>query len=219
MDIEFEEGYAFILEGDTEKIFYKILLEYWCNQVGAVLERSVDEILPDVVYWLKINGKQKLLKFHVVNTVTQMPRAGAWFNNNCISKYAGIQHQWYAFLCYDKDDYKEDVSKFYEGDWDILRRSLKNAEQVVDMTAAADIEDIFLQDLEGVCRFIGIDIPSEVVGKKGKVKLKKLFRQGGKTYHEGKRAELLIRSLDMERIIASKIVAFDVMKNIIFKMS
>lgn len=218
MDIEFDEGYAFVLEGDTEKIFYKVLLEYWCSQVGAVLERLVDEISPDVVYLLKINGKQKLLKFHVVNTVTQMPRAGAWFNNNCINKYTGV-HKWFAFLCYDKDDYKEDVSKFYEGDWEILRRSLKHAEKVIDMAASADVEDIFLQDIEGVCSFIGIDVPTEIPGKKGKAKLKGLFRLGNKTYHEGQRAEPLIRSLNMERIIDSQIVAFDVMKSIIFKMS
>ena len=45
-------------------------------------------------------------------------------------------------------DIKEEISKFYEGDWAILRSSLKRATQIFDIAASADIEDIMLIDLK-----------------------------------------------------------------------
>lgn len=73
----------------------------------------------------------------------------------------------------------------------------KKAKAVHDIAAAADIEDIILSDIDGVSSFLGSSSTMELpTGSKGKAKLKKLFRQVGKTYHEGKRARALIDSLD-----------------------
>ena len=63
--------------------------------------------------------------------------------------------------------------------------------------------------------FIDIYIPT---GNKGKVKLKKLFRQVGKTYHEGKRARALIDSLDMQKIIDTSSAPLAVIENILFEL-
>lgn len=216
MGNEFTKGFAFILEGATEKEFYLALLEHFCKKYDAKLTRIVDAESPDIVYELSCKEKIYLLKFNVVNTVTQMPRAGKWFSSQCISKY-GSGHEWAVFLCYDKDDYKEDISKFHEGDWAILRQSLKKAKTVTDVAAAADIEDVMLCDLESVCSYLGCAVPESLRGLKGKVKMKHLFRANGKTYHEGVRARPLIDALNMETLIAKNIVPLKEIECSIFK--
>lgn len=58
-----------------------------------------------------------------------------------------------------------------------------------------------LCDLEGVCKFLGIPVPEKLVGRKGKAKMKMLYRSCGLTYHEGERALSLIQALDFEQIM------------------
>ena len=121
-----------------------------------------------------------------------MPHSSRWFISQCKNKHRDVG-SWIVFLCYDLDNYKNDITKFYEGDWVNLRTSLKKkAKAVHDIAAAADIEDIILSDIEGISRFLGspntMALPT---GSKGKAKLKKLFRQANRTYHEGKRARTL----------------------------
>lgn len=216
MEKEFSRGCAFIFEGETEKVFYISFLEYLCKKHSANLER-VEELdsAPNIEYNLKKADETILFKFHVVNTVTQMPRAGTWFNTQCHDKYKG-KLEWNVFLCYDTDDYTEDVSKFQEGDWDVLRKSLKKAKDVIDVAASADIEDIMLLDKEGICRYLGCDDFDEPRGRKGKVKMKNLFRDHQMVYHEGKRAKELIDSLDMEVLIEKNFVPLGIIEEILF---
>lgn len=215
MDRSFEKGFAFILEGDTEKEFYFSFLRFLCQKHGAKLSRTVNKPAPDINYELKTDDGVFLIKFNVVNTITQVPRTGKWFNSQCAGKY-DPEMDWYVFLCYDKDDYKEDISKFHEGDWAVLRKSLKRAKEIIDVAAAADIEDVMLQDIEHICRYIGCEPPSVLKGGKGKIKLKNLFRDHGRYYHEGKRAKDLIDSLDMNTLIESNIVPLKEIERLLF---
>lgn len=219
MNIEFTDGYAFILEGDTEKEFYLAFLEYLCNKHSAKMERIIDEDSPDIIYLLRVGDTARLIKFHVANAITQIPNAGRWFNTQCVNKYRP-NHNWYVFLCYDMDCYKYEISKYFEGDWEYLRKALTKAKQVVDMCAAADIEDVMLCDIKGICNFIGCAVPEySLKGSKGKVKLKNLFRQNGITYHEGKRSRPLIDALDMEVIISANLVPLQEIERIVFGTS
>lgn len=106
-----------------------------------------------------------------------------------------------------------------ERDWDTLRKQLKNKAQIVaDMAAAADIEDLLLQDINGISNFLGssavLNVPT---GRKGKTKMKKLYRLMNKTYHEGARAREMIDSLDMQLIIDSDFVPLKEIELAIFK--
>lgn len=94
---------------------------------------------------------------------------------------------WTVYLCYDTDSSSSNISKFYEGDWKILRQELENskATTIVDLAASADIEDIMLYDIESVLTFLGIAMPVKLVGRKGKAKMKALYRKAGRAYHEG----------------------------------
>lgn len=215
MEKKYKYGYAFVLEGDTEKEFYYALLEHLCKKHDATISRIVDTTSPDISYELQMGDEVVLIKFNTVNTITQVPRTGKWFNIQCVSKY-GSGILWYVFLCYDKDDYKEDISKFHEGDWAVLRKSLKKAKQIVDVAAAADIEDVMLQDINHVCHFLGCSPPVTLVGKKGKSKMKNLFKEHGMYYHEGKRARDLIGALDMDFLIDINIVPLKEIERLLF---
>ena len=201
MDDAFGSGLAFILEGDTEKEFYLSFLDFLCRKHGATFERKLLDDTPDVIYMIQKASERILVKFHNVTSISNMPRAGRWFTSQCASYYKG-KHNWYVFLCYDTDNYKNDVTNFHEGDWAALRTRLKRATRIIDVAAAADIEDVMLQDLAGVCNFLGC-APSGVVlrGSKGKKKMQRLFREHGAYYHEGIRAKPLIDSLDMQLLI------------------
>lgn len=218
MSNKYEEGIAFILEGDTEKEFYLSLLEFLCKKHDGILERQLDcSNSPDIIYTLKTPSRHLLIKFNTVNTVAQMPHSSRWFISQCKNKHRDVG-SWIVFLCYDLDNYKNDITKFYEGDWVNLRTSLKKkAKAVHDIAAAADIEDIILSDIEGISRFLGspntMALPT---GSKGKAKLKKLFRQANRTYHEGKRARTLIDSLDMQKIMDTSLAPLTMIESVIF---
>lgn len=207
-------GFAFILEGDTEKEFYLSFLEFLCRKHGATLLRTTEEASLDIVYRMKKDDKECLIKFHTVNTVSQVSRAGKWFQSQCLKKY-GSKMNWSVFLCYDLDAYTADISKFNEGDWAALRASLNRADQILDIAAAADIEDVMLQDIEGICKYLNGTCPNELKGRKGKAKMKKLFLFNDKYYHAGKRARALIDSLDMEKLIRGNLVPLGAMEQMI----
>ena len=215
----YEIGIAFILEGDTEKVFYLSLLNYLCGKYGAKLEKYTNCSDPDIVYNIKKCEKTVLIKFKVVNTVSQMPSSSKWFHTQCYNKYTELDG-WTVFLCYDTDNYKDDVSKFYEGDWIVLRNELaKIAKNVVDIAAAADIEDVLLEDIGGISTYLGSDTELTIPnGKKGKSKMKLLFRSMGNSYHSGERAKALIDKLDMQLLIDKDLVPLKEIEKVIFEL-
>lgn len=102
--------------------------------------------------------------------------------------------------------YSSDTTKFHDGDWEMLRKSIAPiALKVVDMATEADIEDVILCDLLGVPSSLGPSPDTKVPpGNKGETRLKKLYRKvaPNKTYHSGERAKDLVSHLDMTRIRA-----------------
>ncbi len=216
MGTEYEKGYAFIFEGDTEKEFYMVLLQYLCNKYSASFTRILDEKEPDIAYELMTELGISVVKFHTVNAITQMPRAGDWFKASCVNKYKN-KCEWSVFLCYDQDSNDECISKFNSGDWETLSNDLKRAGRIIDMAASADIEDIMLEDLENICAYLGCDVPESLKGRKGKVKIKNLFRDNGSFYHEGERARPIIEALNMEYLIQASKLPLQEVENVIFK--
>lgn len=205
MKERFEKGIAFILEGETEKVFYLSLLKHLCKKYdGVSISKQTDSNTGEIFYTLGTDECKVLIMFHVVGTISQITNSGSWFEKRCYGKHKGLE--WVIFLCYDTDNYTPNISKFYEGDWLELRKAIAKRKScsIIDLAAQADIEDIMLLDVDGVFRFL--DLPAGVIpsGAKGKSKMKKIFRQKGpgSAYHEGARAEKLINALDMDRMIA-----------------
>lgn len=204
MEEKYTSGIAFILEGDTEKIFYRVMIEHFVRKhVGAKFEKSTDSNTGEIYYTLSFEQFIVLIKFNVVGTVSQITNSGEWFNNLCFGKHKHLD--WTVFLCYDTDSYNNDITKFYDGDWAELRKSIQKHKRccVIDLAAQADIEDIMLIDSDNVFKYLNMNPTTIPSGSKGKRKMKKIFRLKGRgvAYHEGDRAEKLIYSLDFDKII------------------
>ncbi len=197
---DYERGLAFIVEGDTERVFYEEYLEKLCSERGLAIEKNVEA--RQNLYVVSDGNRSIVAIIHNVSSVTQMTNSVTWFRLSCLREYGDTP--WHVFLCYDADSYSEVITEFYEGDWLRLRKAIeKEAESVTDLAAKADIEDVMLYDKEGVLAFLGLDPETEVpFGRKGKAKMKKLYRMVAinNSYHEGDRARALIRSLDMGKI-------------------
>ncbi len=199
----FNKGVAFILEGTTEKVFYLELLKFFQKKHPEVdFIRNLDDNTGEISYILQKASTKVLIKFNVVGTISQVINSGEWFVNRCLQPHKGIH--WTTFLCYDTDNYTPNISKFYEGDWKELRKKItKGRNDIIDIAAQADIEDILLIDLEGIYHYLGLPVEELPSGGKGKSKMKKIFRKKGVgfAYHEGERALPLIQALDLEKIV------------------
>ncbi|MBE5953889.1 MAG: hypothetical protein E7257_06980 [Lachnospiraceae bacterium] len=212
----YTEGIAFILEGATEKVFYKEYLKYLSTldeKASLIRDKSAEN--GEIVFCWKCEDKNVLIKFYVVGTITQVAHSGKWFRNMCCKKH---NIPWTVYLCYDTDSSNSNISKFYEGDWNLLRQEIYEAKTstIVDLAASADIEDIMLYDIENILTFLGITMPEKLVGRKGKAKMKALYRRAGKTYHEGERAKDMISKLDFDNITKNAPIKLDVlMKHIL----
>lgn len=213
MSCEFTKGIAFILEGATEKVFYRSFLQWLAeNNEGCSFDKIENTDIGEIAFEWKSGDGSVLIKFNIVGAVTQLIHSGKWFANTCARKY---KIPWQVFLCYDTDSPDKDISKFYEDDWKLLRDELKKAKakEIVDLAASADIEDVMLVDLEGICKYLGIPVPTEHKGRKGKAKMKALYRSCGNTYHEGEKSADMVESLDFYKIINEGPIRLDVLRD------
>ncbi|BAK44978.1 hypothetical protein [Eggerthella sp. YY7918] len=214
-----QQGVALIVEGTTEKVFYQVYLEYCClHYSGFQIERQfINGDLSFIVKGPDCEGC--LVVFHSMDTITQMPNAGAWFKNVCKASFATLP--WRVFLCYDSDEYHYPVTKFHEGDWERLREEIGlDAEGIYDLTAEADIEDVMLCDYEGVLSWLGL--PADTVrpsGRNGKSCMRNLFRLSGErgAYHTGERSRPLVEALDMNAIERAALVDLRTLRQVIFE--
>lgn len=201
----YNSGLALIMEGATEKFFYLEILRYICKKHNITISKEKFDSMTLLEYYeLSKDNVVILLNIKNAETITQMTNQFEWFKNFCADKHPKIN--WNVFLCYDTDG--NSISIFHESDWNDLRTQInkfRNVNVLVDCRANMDIEDIFLIDIDGIKKFLGISKNTEIVlrGKKGKAKLKNLYNDYApdKRYHEGKRALPLIQSLNLQKII------------------
>ena len=210
---------SFIFEGDTEKIFYLTLLQHLCKKhPGFSLSKESSPSTGEVYYVLKSEKEQILIKTYVVGTVSQLTNSSAWFTSKCHASFKNLE--WTVILCYDTDEYLSSFSKYQEGDWKELRKSLKKnrAKKIIDMAAKADIEDTMLLDIEGIFSFLEMPICAIPSASKGKWRMKKLFRLKGRgiAYHEGERARPLIESLNFDKIMIKSQLPFSELERLCF---
>ncbi len=216
----FAAGVAFIYEGQTEKAFYSSIIEHYLHKhYGYSIEKQEETDPEDFRYTISNKERSIVLKEHIAgHGVAQASHIPAnWFRNNCYRRYGEIA--WTVFLCYDTESHTYDITQFYEGDWAELRKSIEENDNtiLIDLASSADIEDTMLLDFEGVCRFLGIAHGVLPSGRKGKVKMKRLFRSVSQTYHEGERAKPLIASLDKSVIIGKSAIPFYHIEQVCFK--
>jgi len=216
---DFIRGVAFIFEGDTEHIFYNSMLQYLADKnEGFRIVKEIDQPTSDYRYIISNDNQSVVVRMYTVGTIISHTSAAArWFKSNCKQAHKGIA--WTVFLCYDTDSHNSDASQFQEGDWKDLRKAiLKNKRtEIIDLAAQADIEDLMLLDIDGVCDFLGIPTVQIPQARKGKAKMKKLFRDNKEYYHEGERAVYLINHLDKDVIISKASIPLCSIEDVCFK--
>lgn len=206
----YDAGVAFIVEGQTEEEFYRQYLFWAClNHHGSYIREGRD--LGEVCYVVCNEGRETLVKFMSMNSISQITNSGAWFLRSCAARHLGIP--WHVFLAYDTDGHSAPVSQFHEGDWAALRGEIgASAASVTDLAAEADIEDVMLLDAEGVLAFLGLPLDTKIpAGGKGKSKMRRLHRMVSvrNAYHEGSKAGPLIKSLDMGLVASRSSIPFE----------
>ena len=192
-DEGYVKGLAFVVEGPTERVFYHEYLQWCCaKKPGTVMEQ-----LPNKDFAIRAKGGDILVRFNVKGSVSSVPNAMNWVRSICLA----ADMPWTVVLCYDTDG---DASLNLDTRaWRRFRQDLAEMKlPVIDLAADADIEDVMLVDIEGVRRFLGLDSSIEPHGRKGKAKLKSLYKAVDVTqpYKSGERARNLIRNLSFDII-------------------
>lgn len=177
-------------EGETEIEFY----DYLINKVkenNNVEKFNADKIIKKTLKEISKFDKKLINKFQY----------------DILPKYGDYEIT--VFLCYDTDVF-EDCQKPVV-DWQKVEKELLNygVKKVNHIKANKCIEDIFLLDIPGICKYLNIDPIKNINGINGVDKMKKLFLKGNRIYQKGYKCEGFIKHLDIDYILKKKRVMFE----------
>lgn len=196
-DIDLE--IAFICEGETEEVFYKTLVQKYSMIMKA--EHYGNDNLDGTAIIIRTEEKSVRISFKCTSTCSQITNQVEWIRNEYADKIRN--RDICIYICYDTDSYREDITRFEEGDWEYFIKQIEKISgeiNIIQLAAKAQIEDIMLIDKNGIKKYLGlteIAIPNK---SKGKYKMREVFKQANKCYREGYRSERFINSLDFEYI-------------------
>lgn len=176
-------------EGETECEFYDKLL-YELKTIYKIDRFDVDKIIKQCLKGITKFDKKLLKKFEY----------------DIKTKYS--EYEIIVFLCYDTDVF--DFNAKPPVNWDDVDAKLKRlgAKEVYHIKAEKCIEDIFLIDTIGICKYLNIPQVKKVNGQNGVEKMKNLFMRGNRIYQKGFSCEGFINSLDISLILKEKQVVF-----------
>ncbi|SHK96327.1 hypothetical protein [Hespellia stercorisuis] len=86
--------------------------------------------------------------------------------------------------------------------WNDVKNELENngASKIIHVQAKRSIEDWFLNDIEGILKFLRLNKKTKVSGKNGYDKLQRLYKQANKVYFKGIQSDGMIARLNIEKI-------------------
>jgi len=191
-----KKGLIVFVEGDTEKEFYKKLMEhlkgkcpgqkYPFDHVKRENAKGICNFKAGIVRKFK-NLKNQILKDE---------------NNKYESKrQKGIdKFDFYVVLAYDTDVFELDNKPPIN--WSEVEMALYNAgaKEVIHIKARQCIEDWFLSDLKGVLKFLKLSASTKLKGSNGLKRLEYAFKKANRVYIKGKAARGFIEALDIELI-------------------
>ncbi len=175
-----------LVEGDTESAFYKKVIDYIAKEKDCKFEQKIKNLKG-------IGNFQR-------SAVTQYNELRRQYQK----KEKDTDWKFHVFLCIDTD-----VFAFHSNpplDKEKLQAKLEQQECVADVhyiEARESIEDWFLEDLEGIQKYLKLKSISDSYkkGKNGADKLNLIFQKAGKVYIKGGRAKELIQHLNIPKII------------------
>lgn len=172
-------------EGETEIEFYDLLIEM-IKKNKNIKKFNVDKIIKKTLKGISKFDKKLINKFRF----------------DILPKYSDYDIT--IFLCYDTDVF-EDCQKPVVN-WQKVERELLNCgvKKVSHIKAEKCIEDIFLLDMQGICRYLNISPIKDITGINGVEKMKKIFLKGNRIYQKGYKCEGFIKHLDIDYILKKK---------------
>ncbi len=170
------------MEGETELEFYDLLLN-------------------------KIKTNYNLEKFRVDKIVKQCLKGISKFDKKLLKKFEydiKTKYKDYeisVYLCYDTDVFEYNAKP--PVNWKKVEKKLKTlgANNVYHIKAQRCIEDIFLLDLSGICKYLNINDLKNINGSNGVEKMKNLFAKGNRIYQKGFSCEGFVQSLNIDLIL------------------
>ncbi len=168
---------AFFVEGATEKEFYDFAIRYKLQKIKTKSSYQVVNLTTIGRFETKIPAKLK---------------------NEIIPKKQNTRIK--VVCCYDSDVFE--FSQNPPVNWKIVKQKVKEL-GIVDfeqIEAVHTIEDWFLKDIPGLCKYLKINEPKKLEGKTGYDKMKLLFKKGNKIYQKGSHVHKFIDFLDIDKI-------------------
>lgn len=174
------KGCLLFVEGDTEKVFYELLIEELMKKNLIVAIKT-----PFIIKNLKGIGGFKRI-------------ATRYYQNEVLPKYRNTQFS--IGLAYDTDVFEYDRQPII--DWQKVDANFKKngAIEIVHVRQKSMIEDVFLEDYQGVLKFLNLPKNSKIPKGNGYEKLQLLFNRANKIYYKGYLCKKLLKNLDLIRI-------------------
>lgn len=184
------------VEGQTEEVFYKEILEYIKKKNNNKATNLYD------IKNLKGIGKFK-------------SKMVAIFKNSIMKKYSN--YEVHVVCAYDTDVFEYSSNPPVK--WNEKVKELKEAgaTKVHLIGAKKMIEDWFLLDVKGICSFLKTKNTSNPKGKDGNRKMIELFKRANKPYIKGEDTGEFIKVLDINKIYKAKEEKLKCLEEIIYK--
>ncbi len=170
------------VEGDTDEVFFKALLEYYKSI-------SQTELVPCEVCNLKgvTRYTSKLLAKLKNDIVPDAKSKNIHIKTVCCS--------------YDTDVFE--VHNPLMVNWDTICKSIKRmgVDDFIRIGVCSSIEDWILDEMEGLCAYLKLNlIPKSLKGADGNAKLCDLYSRARRTYNKGYATREMIKALDLSII-------------------
>ncbi len=177
-----------VLEGETEVIFYRRMIDYIYS---ACVKNPV--VPRDKIEFILARGVGNMSARAVQTYKMRYSQAG-WRN--------------IVFCCFDTDVFENGN---LPGLWTERTRDRfleAGADEVYTIKARHMIEDWFFYDYKGILRFLGIDrpparFPDQLPGSTAAKRLNGLYKLSHRIYQKGYATDKLVESLDIARIYSN----------------
>lgn len=175
-----EPAVLLFVEGDTEVVFYQLLVEMFYEKG-----------------WLKRPVKQFLIK-NLRGIGGFKRQALRYYLNEVVPRYEDCKFS--IGLAYDTDVFE--FARQPQIDWQKIDNYFRalDVEYLIHIPQELMIEDLFLEDYTGILKFLNLPIGTEIPAGSGYRKLQTLFNKSKKIYYKGEPVRKMLKSLDLERI-------------------
>ena len=179
--MEAKSHIVIFVEGDTDKVFFEALLNYYRqHSQKPICSCEVQNLKGVSRYTSKVTGKLQ-------NEIC--PKA----------KKKGLYVK--AVCC----SYDTDVFEFTERpvvNWNKVKREVKSIgiKNFCQIKVESMIEDWLLEDLQGLCEYLKLNSTLTISGNTGYDKIQQLFKKANRVYLKGVSIKAFIKYLDLEKI-------------------